>query len=168
VFINYSGRWGLQPFHGKAIVLDIKDRHAPFPYLFIIHEMRVRGFHPFMPIQPSMPDGILWQDWILDDGVFDSTANSFRRDSPPESAPSQQLPQSQSPTNAGGASSGRYDMALNEDIIEKILAATRAMPSWKACQLEGTSWAGMAEENTQKYVSVIGVEERSLEASSSA
>jgi len=33
------------------------------------------------------------------------------------------------------------------------------MPSWKACQMDGTSWAGTAEENIQKYVSSIGVED---------
>jgi hypothetical protein len=33
------------------------------------------------------------------------------------------------------------------------------MPSWKACQVEGTSWTGTAQENIQKYVSSIGVED---------
>lgn len=40
-----------------------------------------------------------------------------------------------------------------------ILAATRAMPSWKACQMEGASWSGTTEENIEKCVSTIGVEE---------
>jgi hypothetical protein len=52
----------LQDFHGKAIALDIRDHHAPFPSRFILHEMRVRGFHPFEPVQPTMPDDVLWQD----------------------------------------------------------------------------------------------------------
>lgn len=71
VLINYSGREELQPFHGKAVALDIKDRHVPFPSLFIIHEMRVRGFHPFEPVSPAVPDDILWQGWILSKEVFD-------------------------------------------------------------------------------------------------
>jgi len=35
----------------------------------------------------------------------------------------------------------------------------RAMLSWKACQVEGTSWTGMAEENILKYVSSIGAQD---------
>ncbi|KIM74763.1 hypothetical protein PILCRDRAFT_14201 [Piloderma croceum F 1598] len=66
VFINYSGHRYLQQFHGKAIALDIKDKYAPFPSLFIIHEMRIRGFHPFQPVVPTVPDDICWQDWNLD------------------------------------------------------------------------------------------------------
>ena len=45
VFINYSGNEYLQEFHGKAIAIDVKDKYAPFASLFIIHEMRVRGFN---------------------------------------------------------------------------------------------------------------------------
>jgi len=48
---------------------------------------------------------------------------------------------------------------LNANAITDILTVTRAMPSWKACQLENTSWKGTAEENIQKYVSLIGVED---------
>jgi hypothetical protein len=74
VFVNYSGKPSLQQFHGKAIALDIRDRHAPFPSTFIIHETRVRGFHPFRPVAPAMPDDSPWQDWIpLESGVLDNT-----------------------------------------------------------------------------------------------
>jgi hypothetical protein len=59
VFVNYSGESALQQFHGKAIALDITDRYAIFPSLFIIHEMRVRGHHPLGPVCPVMPDAIL-------------------------------------------------------------------------------------------------------------
>src|ERR1700733_8013654 len=57
------------------------------------------------------------------------------------------------------ASSNKRSLALNADVISEILAATRAMPSWKACEVEGTSWAGAAEENIQKYDTSIGTEE---------
>jgi hypothetical protein len=159
VFVNYSGRPSLRPFHGKAIALDIKDRHAPFPCLFIIHEMRVRGFHPFEPVAPDLPSDIQWQDWILSDNVL-GTSGSFNRQSPPDDAgPTQPLPQiPPMPLIAGGTPSGRHTLALNEDVIAEILAATRALPSWKACEMEGTSWIGTAEENIQKYVSSIGVQ----------
>jgi hypothetical protein len=55
-------------------------------------------------------------------------------------------------------SSGTRKLELNADVIADILAATHAMPSWKACQMENTSWSGTADENIQKYVSSIGVE----------
>jgi len=39
VFVNYSDEQELQEFHGTVFGIDIDDRHAPFPSLFIIHEM---------------------------------------------------------------------------------------------------------------------------------
>ncbi|KIY53582.1 hypothetical protein FISHEDRAFT_6321, partial [Fistulina hepatica ATCC 64428] len=158
VFVNYSGRPSLQRFHGKVIAFDIGDRHAPFPSLFIIHEMRVRGFHPFRPIAPDIPaDGSLSQDWIVSDDVFDSASGFFNRDTPPcsgddNSVSAQARLQFQpTTTSADGVSSGVHRLALNEDVINDILAATRAMPSWKACEMEGTAWTGTAEENIQKH-----------------
>ncbi len=57
-----------------------------------------------------------------------------------------------------GASSGTRKLELNAGVIADILAATHAMPSWKACQMENTSWNGTADENIRKYASSIGVE----------
>ena len=132
VFINHShiDTRGLQLFHGKAIALDINHRHAPFPPLFIIHEMRVRGFYPFEPVAPSIPDGIPWQDWIVSDGVYDDDSKSFNtepRANNDDGRPAPQIPQLQ-PMRADGTSSGR-NLALNSDVIADILAATYAMPS---------------------------------------
>ncbi|KAI0004450.1 hypothetical protein BJV74DRAFT_807376 [Russula compacta] len=161
VLINYSDLPEFRPFHGKAIAIDIKDRHAPFPSIFIIHEMRVRGHNPFQAVIHNMPDDIPWQDWILSEGVFNYTSGGFTRGRRPgnsnnsASAPTrQQLPPM---TTSSGASSSGCTIALNADVITDILASTHAMPSWKACQIEGTSWAGTGEENIQKYVSSIGV-----------
>jgi len=162
VFINYSKKPILQQFHGKAIALDIRDRHAPFPSLFIIHEMRVRGFHPFAPTEPAMADDGPWQDWILLEGVFDNASGFFKRDSPPDNGDNgfsaQSQPQFQPMTmTTGDAPSGGRRVTLNTEVVADILAATFAMPSWKACQVDGTSWTGTAQENIQKYVSSIGV-----------
>jgi hypothetical protein len=57
---------------------------------------------------------------------------------------------------SGGESSGSgtRHLELNEKVIADILAATHAMPSWKECEMEGTSWTGTAEENKQKYLSM--------------
>jgi len=116
--------------------------------------MRVRGFHPFAPVAPDTDDNTPWQDWIVTDGVFDGEANVFKRESPP--AP----PDGGSPSGGCGASSNKRSIALNADVISEILAATRAMPSWKACEVEATSWAGTAKENIQKYVTSIGTEDQ--------
>lgn len=165
VFVNYSGHIGLQQFHGKAIALDIKDRHAPFPSLFILHEMRVRGFNPFGSLHPAIPNDIPWQDWILLDSLVDHTSHTFKRDGPPDCGghgfPAQMQPQFTQPlfqptmTSSGGGMSsgecGRQQLELNADVIADILAASHAMPSWRACQMEGTSWTGTAEENIEKY-----------------
>ena len=51
VSVNYHGLSSLAEFHGKAVALDIKDHDVPFPSLFIIHEIRARGFHPFFQVE---------------------------------------------------------------------------------------------------------------------
>ena len=160
MFVNYSKQPILEQFHGKAIGLDIRDRHAPFASLFILHEIRVRGFHPFEPIEPAVPNDVPWQDWILSDCVFSNATGSFRRDSPLDnrdnsnnSSSAQSQPQFQPTTmSTGDASSGEHRIALNEDVIAEILAVTRAMPSWKACEVDGTSWTDTAHENIDRYV----------------
>jgi len=162
VFVNHSNDPSFQQFHGKAIALDIRDRYAPFPSLFIIHEVRVRAFHPFQPAAPDLPINPPWQDWMVSDSVLDSAPESryFIRESPPAGDYSG-ASQFQPPVTEGGGASGGGGMALalNADVIADILAATHSMPSWKACEVEGTSWTGTAEENIQKYVSSIGVED---------
>jgi len=159
VFINYSGEECLQQFHGKAITLDIKHRYAPFPALFIIHEMRVRGFYPFQPVAPTVPDDILWQDWISSGQVFDNASISFKHDAPPPNDNDRSAEEQPPVHPMTTAPSSQRTLALNADVIADILAATRVMPSWKACEIEGTSWIGTAEENIQKYISSIGAQD---------
>jgi len=161
VFINFSNSEDLEQYHGKAVALDIRDVYAPFPSLFIIHEMRVRGANPFEPVSPAISDDLPWQDWISSGGVFDDTSGSFNRLPPPDNGNDNNggSAQTQLPaTSAGGGSSVGLTLELNPDVIAQILSVTHAMPSWKACQTEGTSLTGTAEENTQKYVSSIGLE----------
>jgi len=156
VFVNYSNRHQLQQFHGKAIALDIHDRHVPFPSLFIIHEMRVREFHPFQPITPDIPIETPWQDWLLSGHVINASG-SLIRDRPPIGSGYTAPAQLQGPMmGAGSASSnsGGHPLALNQGVIDEILAATRGSASWKACEMEGTS----SEENIEKHISTMGVE----------
>ena len=161
MFVNFSGTDSLWQFHGKIIGLDITDNHAPFPSLFIIHEMRVRGFHPFAPVTPDIPTDVLWQDWVISDDIFNNTDGHFIQDNPSADndtgAPAE--PQTQLHPTTTSAPPGRQTLALNTDVITDILAATHAMPSWKACQIEGTSWTGTAEENIEKYMSSIGTQD---------
>lgn len=163
VLVNYSDNRLLREFHGIAIALDITDPHVPFPSLFIIHEMRVRGFHPFGPPNPAIPNDIAWQDWILSEGLFNGDSSSFKREPLPRNHSSSVTAHPQLPpttANTDGTSSGGRTLALNAEVIGDILAATRAMPPWKAFQIEGTSWTGTARENIQTYITSIGVEHR--------
>lgn len=114
--------------------------------------MRVRGFHPFQPISVAVPDVIAWQDWMAGD-VFNEGGNNL---------PVQPQPQHATTSTSGAAPTGQQAggktlAPLDADVIAEILAATRAMPSWKACQIEGTNWSGTGEENIQTYISTIGV-----------
>ncbi|KAF8122847.1 hypothetical protein EV363DRAFT_1144836, partial [Boletus edulis] len=55
----------LEPFHGKAIPLDINHHLSPFPSLFLEHETRSRTAHLFTPTL-NIPDScrdIPDQDW---------------------------------------------------------------------------------------------------------
>ncbi|EJD07262.1 uncharacterized protein FOMMEDRAFT_149776 [Fomitiporia mediterranea MF3/22] len=166
VFVNHSLERELQQFHGKAIALDIRDRYVPFPSLFIIHEERVRGFNPFSPVDPELPDDPEWQDWILSEGVVNESG-SFNRDPPPSNSNTNDASSPQSPqlqhtaAGASGRSSGTRRLVLNDDVIAEILAATHASLSWKACVMEGTSWDGTGEENVRKYMDTVGIEKDS-------
>ncbi len=166
VFVNYSGSNSriLEPFHGKIVGLDILDRHAPFPSIFIIHEMRIRGFHPFAPIAPAVPDGFTWQNWISSDGVLnsDGTPGLSKRNRAPGRTSTTVHPLTLTqPQTAGagtsGVSSSRSTLPpLDGNLIAEILAATYASPSWN---MEGTTWTGTAEENLHKYKEVTGTED---------
>jgi hypothetical protein len=81
-------------------------------------------------------DAIDWQDWVKTDGVLDNTGSHFHRHrlhnrGAPELP---QMPQMPSMTTSGGDESpacGTRPLELNEKVIADIVAATRAMPSWK-------------------------------------
>ena len=76
-----------------------------------------------------------------------------------DNAHTQPYTQLQLQPTAAPEGTGGNTLELNDNVIAEILAATRAMPSWNACMMEGMSWDGTADENTQKYISNIGVEE---------
>lgn len=108
-----------------------------------------------------IPAEIVWQDWIGSCGVYDEDIGFIRnRALAPVAAPPDDnnnlFRLSQSPfqpsTSSSGPTEGVALPPLNNDVIAEILAATRAQPSWRACELENTSWNGTAEENVKKYL----------------
>ncbi|KAF5360465.1 hypothetical protein D9756_004541 [Leucocoprinus leucothites] len=128
VFVNYSDNPNLRQSHGKAIALDIKERNTPFPSLFLIHEMRVRGFHPFQPIAPGMPKykDITWQDWIISEGLFDDVTGTFKRH---EMTGADWTDSKMSPSSLQIGTT----LEFNQIVVEEILKATWQSASWKAC-----------------------------------
>ena len=160
----------LQYFDKKAVALDIRSSNTPFPALFLIHEMRVRGFHPFKPTQPPITSNPTFQDWIDSSGVFDYEAGAFLRDRPSGGGGGGRRRNDKFSitfvTDTPDLSSKEVPLAegemlldLNQNTVMEILAATRAMPSWKACIAEGLSWDGTAEENIEKYTVNVGVDD---------
>lgn len=145
--------------------------------------MRVRGFHPFSNPQAELPEEVVaWQDWITPDILqADGQSASFfkRKATPKERAPLDAQGSSRELTSGGqtpslippgtivalggtdtsatasGPSSSKNILTLNNDVIAEILAASREMPSWKACEMEGTDWSGTAEENIEKYSKIM-------------
>ncbi|KAF8551908.1 hypothetical protein OG21DRAFT_1512134 [Imleria badia] len=150
IFVNQSNSPYDQQFHGKAIGLDICHRLCPFPSLFIIHEMRVRGFYPFQLESTDHPPGPVagdapWQDWMLADGVINRATGTIIRDSPHSYASSANVA-THSPHCQPGGYTQASSLALTPSHISHILCASQAMPSWKACQIAGVrrSWQRLA------------------------
>lgn len=112
MFINFSGHTAFQQFHGKAIGLDIKDQYVPFPPLFIIHEMCVRGFHPFQPVNPDVPEETSWQDWILLDGIFNHASGCFNHDTPDKALTQPQLQCQPMTMGTGSTSLGQVALGV--------------------------------------------------------
>jgi len=109
-----------------------------------------------------MPDDIAWQDWVLSSGLFNHDEGTFRREGEgnsriagPQVDGLPMMPLRDDDTSGDG----KHPLALNADVIGKIPEATRAMPSWRAREVEGMTWSGTAQENIDKYVSCIGTED---------
>lgn len=48
-------------------------------------------------------------------------------------------------------------IGINNAQVERILAASRGLPSWKACIAEGTSWEGTTDENITRYREIMSI-----------
>jgi hypothetical protein len=155
ILVNFADRPEYAEYNGKCVALDIDDRHAPFPALFLIHEMRVRGFHPFWDTPNIDITTLHDQAWMISDGVR-NTAGKFIKLEPPSSASHTALTASTSVTSTGLQASGTSAgfQGISKNTLDAILEATRQSASWKSCVLEGQDWSGTAEENTKVYLSL--------------
>jgi hypothetical protein len=155
IFVNYSNRVELNPFHGAVIAIDSDDVYAPFPSLFIIHEMRVRGFHPFQPVQPSnIPDNLTFVDWIDAEDLWDADKGCCNREKPPREGSARK--NENGPTFKVRGRKRALGVERQRHCRNSYCYARHAVVEG---QLKNTSWEGTAEENIQKYVSSIGVED---------
>jgi hypothetical protein len=150
VFINHSGSKDDIRFHGKAIALDKEDKHAPFPALFIIHEIRVRAHNPFRPPMRDFIDPETWQKWITTSGVLNTFMTPDRPGLFLKKGDSRRDRQNTEGSINFPPAIGST-LGIKKSTVDEILAATRSSASWKACEMEGTSWKGTAEENIAKY-----------------
>jgi len=163
IFVHYDS-YGLTdhlaPLHGKAIALDINDKRAPIPTLFLVHEYMVRGRNFYQP-KTSVEVTDNFQDWIINDGVLsvndDGQSFSFRRDTPARGSRGRSRA-FQAPLSTAPSGSRTFISPPTAGLVEELLAYQRTMPSWKAWQKESMGWEGTAEENTKKYVENVGVD----------
>lgn len=172
VYDSYNKSLALQPFHGKAIALDINHQRAPLPLFFLIHEFMVRGRNFYQPTaELAVTDR--WQEWIDDDNIANADG-SFKHDAPapsPSPTPGPSAPPgpasghlqalSPSPFSSSGPSGSSYRTVImppTADLIDKLKVYQRTTPSWKAWEREMMGWEGTAEDNIAQYVKNIGVE----------
>ncbi|KAF8967452.1 hypothetical protein BDZ97DRAFT_1656381 [Flammula alnicola] len=165
VFIDFS-RFGGRPndkYHGKAALLDIDHRLCPFPNIFLVHEMRVRGCWPFLTDRdisqdPEFPN---WRG-PLASNVEDSTTRTsiipaFVAMTAGTSGSGVEGRDPSGPAAEQTGNSGTIRLTLDDSTIQEIVTASRELPSWKACELEGTSWEGTADENVTKYREITDI-----------
>lgn len=86
--------------------------------------------------------------------VYDSDLNSFN----PKPTRSDSHPQGPSTPSGLPPSASAYgdELGIHETTFEAILQATRQSVSWKACESEGSSWEGTADDNVKKYLAITG------------
>ena len=63
VLVNHSRSEELNDYHGRAVRLFPDNPRVPFHGAFLDHEMRVRGYWPYLPYYADRPIGlpIQWQ-----------------------------------------------------------------------------------------------------------
>ena len=166
VYVNFSQIQDLEQFHGKAVKLDSGHRHSPLPILFLIQEMRTRGFYPWCTDRPIHRP--LSTTYTVDDigrgGVADLGGASVNDTGGMDE-----------PDGSGGAASSCGEpgeppsTGINQqyltfgnpfqdpELLESMRREWEQLPNWKSANIEGLTWEGTAEENARKYIDLVGV-----------
>ncbi len=130
IFVHYDtyGRSPeLEPYHGKAIGLDINDQHVPLPLLLLVHEFRVRGtnFYQHGPM-PEVEVTTDWQDWMVDQHVVNMRDDgSFTLNRTLGPSPSAGQPSNEQTQVASGSTSGYHATAGPMAPIEEFKATSK-------------------------------------------
>ncbi|KAF5352052.1 hypothetical protein D9758_009376 [Tetrapyrgos nigripes] len=133
-FVNYGDT--NEPYnklHFKYIGLQPEERYSPIPALFLIHECRVRSFHPFKSIQ-ELPSDFQWADWVPRTAQNDIDRSLPPPPSPPDESPHQDNMISANETGGGydstrTATGETSRLTFDEHTIQEILQAQRDLPT---------------------------------------
>lgn len=163
IFVNHSQTPEDEQLHGKAVFLNPDNHRVPFHTLFIVHECCVCGRWPFLS-DGLIDDAFLFQDRI---GIpVDGNLASKNTHTRPANIPTvthtrtegtSSLPSSLSQSQTAPSSSQFVTFThpfSSPQILEEEVELLRDEPTWKACVMEGTTWNGSAQENTDKYLSL--------------
>jgi hypothetical protein len=175
VFINFSRNQYLERFHGKSVVLTSDHRYSPFPAPFLIQEMRTRGFHPWYTDRPT--PRLLGTTYTVDDlhnndedALDDNDGGGGVADLGGDTGVG--FGGSGGMGGSGGAASSSSEHpspGINQqylvlgnpfrdpELLESMRSQWQQLPNWKSATVEGLTWEGTAEENTRKYVDLVGV-----------
>lgn len=137
VYDSYGLANFLQPFHGKAIAIDVNHENAPLPLLLLVHEHIVRGRNFFQPT-PNVEVTNGWQEWVISDGVVDEKDDgsfTFNCNAPTPAKRTKRLQLSS--TTAPPSGFRTVILPPTEALVEDLLAYQHTTPSWKAWQRGG-------------------------------
>jgi len=171
VFVNFSRHPNLEQFHGKKVALDPSHTRSPFPAPFLIQEMRTRGFYPWYtdqsipcPLSPTYEDvgggmggdvmGLgRWSNIGPGSGGSDNREGRSGDGSGGAANPGS--------TSASGGNQQQQYLVLGNpfqdpELLDSMRKQWQELPSWKSAMVEGLTWEGTAEENAQKYISLVG------------
>lgn len=146
VIINHSRLPELEVFHGHATLLSCNPT-MPFPIAFLFIEARTRGYWPDQPDRhlhvqrAKTPYALSLPPPSIIDETMAANASTVGRGAW---------------SSAGASYDGKGTIHLSDPFanpkeLEELMAGYRRLPTWKAAIVEGTSWAGTAEENIALY-----------------
>ncbi|KAJ7081445.1 hypothetical protein C8R44DRAFT_67747 [Mycena epipterygia] len=175
VFVNQSQHPALEKFHGKTVDLDPSNSRVPFSGAFVVHEMRSRGFWPWLgdrPIDisrlvPTAEDKDEEEEaegedaGDADEDAQDDSDNVLYVLPPKKKRKRDDRIPAHASSSLDAADAAQPTMLTLTNIFEDPTALREfqeSLPqqaSWKACVIENASWDGTAEENIEQYQSLM-------------